>query len=224
MSERPKSLAPPYASFPTFLNFLNKLRDTAIPSRIDPTVFGNASGSISYSIIASLKFLKLISAEGVPTSEFVAFVKADDEQRKGMLADILQAGYPTLWNGTIDLKSATAGQFDEHIREEFESKGSTVDKVATFFLQAAKHAGVEISPHLAARKPIATSASAGKSKKQRQAAPTGDLYTAPPVPPAPIAKALEYQLIDLMKEEGIGEEEQAAIWTLVRFLTAKNKG
>jgi hypothetical protein len=46
----------------------------------------------------------------------------------------------------------------------------------------------------------------------------------PPPPPPPLAapaaaKELEYQLVDLLKLEGIGEEESAAIWTLVRFLT-----
>lgn len=36
-------------------------------------------------------------------------------------------------------------------------------------------------------------------------------------------KELEYQLVDLLKLDGIGEEESAAIWTLVRFLTVKKK-
>jgi hypothetical protein len=50
--------------------------------------------------------------------------------------------------------------------------------------------------------------------------------TAAPVyaAPAPVpAKPLEYELIDLLKTEGIGEEESGAIWTLVRFLTARKK-
>lgn len=39
----------------------------------------------------------------------------------------------------------------------------------------------------------------------------------------PEPKALEYQLVDLLKLSGIGDAECDAIWTLVRFLTAKGK-
>ncbi|HEX2763039.1 MAG TPA: hypothetical protein VHM92_04215 [Allosphingosinicella sp.] len=46
-----------------------------------------------------------------------------------------------------------------------------------------------------------------------------------PPPSAPAAsKVLEYELVDLLKSEGIGEAESEAIWTLVRFLTARKKG
>lgn len=220
MADKAQNLSPPYASFPAFINFLNKLRETTIPGRIDPSVFGKASGSIAYSILASLKFLKLISADGTPLPQFIALVNAADDERKPMLREMIQAGYPSLWDGSLDVTKATAGQFDEHIREEFDVKGSTVDKVATFFIQAAKAADLTISPHLAARRPVAGSASAGKSRKQRRSdAAEIDAPSATPTPPPAAAKALEYQLIDLMKREGIGDAEQEAIWTLVRFLT-----
>lgn len=34
-------------------------------------------------------------------------------------------------------------------------------------------------------------------------------------------KPLEYQLIDLLKTDGIGDPERSAVWTLVQFLTAR---
>ena len=34
---------------------------------------------------------------------------------------------------------------------------------------------------------------------------------------------LEYQLVDLLSPNGIGDEENQAIWTLVRFLGARKK-
>jgi hypothetical protein len=37
----------------------------------------------------------------------------------------------------------------------------------------------------------------------------------------PSGKPLEYQLIDLLERDGIGDDETSAIWTLVRFLKAK---
>jgi hypothetical protein len=41
------------------------------------------------------------------------------------------------------------------------------------------------------------------------------------LPPEPRAQPLEYQLIDLLKSDGIGEAESEAIWTLVRFLSGR---
>ena len=232
MAEKSKRVSPPYATFSSFINFINKLREGTIPSRIDPSVFGNASGSVSYSIIASLKTLKLISSDGTPTLEFNDFVKASDEDRKPMMKSILKVGFPTLWGDSINVNTTSAGQFDEHIREEYDAKGSTVDKVAAFFISAANYAEVELSPHLKARKSTASSASSGKSKRQRKTVDLegngngdGNGNTVPQTPPATSMsdKALEYKLVDLMKEEGVGNEERNAIWTLIQYLTAKGK-
>jgi hypothetical protein len=223
MSEKAKGGPPPYATFSSFLSFLNKLRDSGMPSRIDPSVFGNASGSLSYSIIATLKFLKLIDANGTPTAAMTKLVAASEEDRKPMLADLIREAYPTFFGQEIDITKATSGQFDEHIRATFDSSGSTVDKIAGFFIGAAAYANIELSTLVKTRKPIAASASAGKSRKQRKTdeEPVARDQMLPPAPPTVEAKALEYQLIDLLKTEGIGQEEQAAIWTLVRFLASQ---
>jgi len=226
LTEKTKNQSPPYATFPSFLNFINKLRETQVPSRIDPSVFGNASGSVSYSIIAALKSLGLIRADGTPEPRFIDFVKADDEARKGIMESIIALGYPTLSQGSINIRTTTAGQFDEHIREAYDVKGSTVDKVATFFIAAAKYAGMEISPHLAARKPTASSAASAKSRRQRKAGdipPEPPLFSPPPPAPAMSDKALEYKLVDLMKEDDIEEAERSAIWTLIQYLTKREK-
>lgn len=225
MAEKTKNQSPPYATFASFMNFLNKLREGQVPSRIDPSVFGNASGSVSYSIIAALKSLKLINSDGVPSGDFVKFVEAPDDDRKLMLQAILKTGYPTLWNGSINLQSATAGQFDEHIRDEYDVKGSTVDKVAAFFIAAAKHAGMPISSHLAARKPTASSASSNKSKRQRRIEPEVAVNSSiPPTPTAISEKALEYRLVDLMAEAMSEPEVLQAIIKVVTFLKARDAG
>lgn len=41
-------------------------------------------------------------------------------------------------------------------------------------------------------------------------------------PPPPQSKPLEYQLVDLLKDPDMDDDEKNAVWTLVRFLTAKN--
>jgi hypothetical protein len=229
MAEITKYPCPPYATFSPLLNFINKLRDTQVPSRIDPSVFGNASGSLSYSIIAALKVLKLIATDGTPTIAFMALVDADDDTRKELLRAALPAAYPTFFDGSFDIKKVTAGQFDEHIRDRYDAKGSTIDKVASFFIAAANYADVEISQLIKDRKPISSSASSGRSRKQRKqareetgggAANTGGATINPT---AAASQPLEYQLVDLLKDDSITEDERGAIWTLVQFLTTKKK-
>lgn len=225
MNDRAKKLSPPYATYGAFSSFINKLRDTGVPSRIDPSVFGNASGSVSYSVIAALKALKLIDDDGRPRAEFVRYVSAPDDERGQILASIVRAGYPSLFGGDIDLSRATAGEFDEHIRKEFEVNGSTVDKVASFFLSAAVQAGIELSPHLKARKPVSASTSSKKSAKQRkretESGPSED--GAPASPSNQISeKALEYRLVDLMSEAIADPEVMAAIIKVITFLKTKD--
>jgi hypothetical protein len=187
------------------INFINKLRDTVVPGRIDPSIFGNASGSISYSIISALKFLKLIDDSGVPNDQFKALANASDEARPNILKGIIEKGYPSLLKPDVDLTTMTAGQFDEHMRTEYGVSGSTVDKIAAFFIGACKMAGIPISTHLTARKPVATSSSAKKSAKQRKGESTGEPDFEDSPPPAS-TKAMEYQLIDLMSEPDIDDE------------------
>jgi hypothetical protein len=223
MNESPKQLSPPYATFSAFINFLNKLRDTGVPSRIDPSVFGNASGSLSYSIISALKFLKLIDESGTPSQQLIDLVGAADDARGLRLNAIIKTSYPSLFKPPVHLTSMTAGQFDEHMRQEYGVSGSTVDKVALFFIAASKIAEIPISAHLLNRKPIATSSSAKKSAKQRRGGAdeeTGDEDFSPPAQPA-TTKALEYQLIDLMSEPDIDDQVKQSIWSLVQFLMAR---
>ena len=225
MNDKPKTFSPPYATFGAFISFLNKLRDSGIPSRIDASVFGNASGSLSYSIIAALKFLKLTDDNGTPTQQFTALVKAEDDARAPLLKKIVENGYPSLFKSGVDLTTMTAGQFDEHMRTEYGVQGSTVDKIALFFISASKLANIPMSVHLLARKPIATSSTAKKSAKQRKRDDGddrdddgGDENALPPAAPA---KALEYQLIDLMSEPDIDDGVKQSIWSLVQYLTAR---
>lgn len=226
MSEQPKASSPPYGAYGSFSNLLNKLRETGIPSRIDPTVFGNASGSVSYSTIAALKYLNLIDSDGKPSQKFIDLVNASDEGRAPIIKELVKAGYPSLFGGTINLKTVSAGEFDDHIRSTFDVSGSTVDKVAAFFLAAAKQAGIQVSPHLLARKPVAPSQSSKKSAKQRKRdGDTPDPGVTPSPPTTPMSeKALEYRLVDLMGEAMSDPEVMQAIITVITFLKSREVG
>jgi len=119
----------------------------------------------------------------------------------------------------------TAGQFDEYMRSEYGLEGSTIDKIAAFFISAAKMAEIPLSAHLANRKPIASSSTSKKSAKQRKKEDGGEpaAKSAAAEPPAPPAsqKALQYQLIDLMAEPDVDDGVKQSIWALVQYLMAR---
>ena len=214
----------PYASYRGYNSFINGLRDTIVPNRIDRSVFGSMSGGQAYSIIAALKSLNLIDENGKPHDSLTRLVESEGHERKKVLQQVLNSAFPSLWDGSIDLASATSGQFDEHIRSRFGAKGSTVDKVASFLIAAAADAGISLSPHLKKRKPSAPSASSRKSQKGRKQKGDGGHDDKPPPPPkTEIAKPLEYQLVDLLKQPDIAEDESNAIWTIVRFLSSRTQ-
>ena len=230
MAEDTKKYSAPYTTFGSFINFINKLKDNGTPSRIDKSVFGAASGSVIYSIMATLKSLKLINDDGIPSAEFKSFVESDDQTRKIMLKKILRTGYPSLWDNGINLQTVTAGQFDEHLKDKYDSKGSTIDKAAAFFIAAANYAEEPISTHLKARKLVASSVASRKNSKSRIKATDsaegedeeiGDDDQQQPIK-SDTAKPLEYQLIDLMKEPDVENDIKQSIWNLVQYLTARN--
>ena len=97
MPESKNLLSPPYASFKQFTNLFSKLNEFGAPSRIDKSVFNNASGSIIYSVLNSLKFLKLIDENGSPSVEFIKLVELQEDQRPAVLKGVIVAGYPTLF-------------------------------------------------------------------------------------------------------------------------------
>jgi hypothetical protein len=226
MPDKSKKQSPPYSTFSSYISFTNKLRETVVPNRIDSTVFGNASGSMIYSVIASLKFLNQIDDNGIPSPQFIQFVKAPDNERPELLREIIQQGYPTLFSGKVDLTKISAGEFDTLIRDQYDVSGSTIDKIAAFFIAAAKAAEIPISTFLEKRAPISSSSSSKKSAQQRKKAEsTDDDDNDPPPPPLspPMSeKALEYRLVDLMSEAADDDAVMGAIITVITFLKTKN--
>jgi hypothetical protein len=149
---------------------------------------------------------------------------APDEQRPKLLRHIVMEGYPSLFGPGMDLTNMTAGQFNEHIRGEFDVAGSTIDKIAAFFLAAAKAAEIPVSKHLETRTAIASSQSSKKSVQQRKKPETNQTVddNDPPPPPHISEKALEYRLVDLMSEAAGDPEVMGAIIKVITFLKTKN--
>lgn len=220
----PTKRSPPYIGFGAFTGFLNQLRDTSVPSRIDRSVLGNASGGMAYGILSSLKFLKLIDDRGAPTPAFKALVKAQDSERPEHLKIMLENGFTELFNSGIDLESASSGQFDEVLRSSYDIRGSTVDKVAIFFLGAAKQAGISVSHQLEKRKPVGSIGP--KRLRLKRDVPQNENGTGQANPSQGEQPALPAQtqndpvttLVGIIDMAEMSDQEQEAVWILIRYL------
>jgi len=178
---------PPYLSYATFKTFLGTLKQ-AIPGRIDKTVMTSFSGANQTQLLHALKYLKLIDANGVPQSTLVTLVKSEGPERHKIQQELLRAAYPFLNDPHFDLATATSGQLDEQFAKL--ATGDTVRKCKTFFLPAAKEAGLQVSPHI---KEVGKRTPAnGKARKARTSAVAPGAAAASPgsgpaAPPTPAA-------------------------------------
>jgi hypothetical protein len=149
---------PPYLSFRTFSGFIEGLRKS-VPNRVDRSVMPSFSGSNQSQILATLRYLELISPKGVPTEKLSGLVESEGIKFRKNLREVLVRSYPFLFKG-FDLQRATIDELTERFTEAG-AMGDTVRKCVSFFLAAAKRAELEISPFMLnrrrARRPIAGS-------------------------------------------------------------------
>lgn len=145
-----KPQLPAYVSAGAFTSFLNRLRETGIPHRIDRSLLGNASGSLVSALIAGLKSLSLVDDSQRPTDLMKRLVAAQDQERPPIFKEVFESAYTFVTDDPdFHLASATTAQLTQKFREQGMS-GSTVTKAIAFFLALAKWADVSVSPHLKA--------------------------------------------------------------------------
>jgi hypothetical protein len=168
-----------------------------------------------------MRYLGLIRLDGTPTDGLRALIKAEGEERKGLMVIMLKTNYPFLF-GDFNLSGATPGQ----LRERFEAagvSGDTTRKSVSFFLAAAKDAGLPISTHLTAR---TFKARAPRQKRTNgnamSSAPAGAQQPPPSPPPQTEHKTTHQVLWEMLDTNAMSEDEQQAVWILMRYL--KNKG
>jgi hypothetical protein len=134
---------PPYLSFATLLNQIERMEQEGTPSRIDRTYLVGMAGGTRNQFKMGLRSLGLIDESDHVTDTLVRLAK-HPEERQGLLAQILRERFPRLVS--LD-ENATRGQLDEALAEY----GLGVDtrrKAASFYVAAATYAGIPLSaPH-----------------------------------------------------------------------------
>jgi hypothetical protein len=140
---RNTALPAPYLPFKTFLSSLDPFSQ-GIPPQIDRTLW-NQSGFMQGLIINAYRYFHLVDVNSRPAPEFQQLVKSKDVERKVQIKKLLEIGYPEIM--MHDLVTMTPKMLDELI-EKYNVGGETKKKATTFFLQAAKFAGIPLSNFL----------------------------------------------------------------------------
>ncbi len=214
---------PPYVPWRTLETYFDGLKafGPELPNVIDRDSMRTFSGAMQSWLLSALRSLNMIDDAGVPKPRLKQIVHASPEERQPMYRQVIEAEYQFLRG--INLQGATPKQ----IEMAFESTGATGDtirKCIAFFVGMAKAANLPLSHMLITklrRKPSGNGASGAKGKKPKPASGGGAVTKrrsgeADPGTPAEPKPTFEV-LYDLLSPD-MGKEEEAAIWTLIRYL------
>jgi len=172
MTTANSKLLPPYVSYRTFWNFLDGLQ-AAIPARIDRSFWGDKfSGSTGGQLIATLKYLKMIDGNGVPTLRLKQLVLTKGTQRANLLRQLAQEAYPFFLT-ELDPASSTYSQLEEKLKEHFQIAADVGRKCIKFYIGLAEDGAISLSPFVT-RKSKAMHTSAPTRKVKRAPVRTGD--------------------------------------------------
>ncbi len=143
----PKKAYPPYLPYKTIGTFIDGLK-VALPQRIDRSLMKSMSGGMQSSLMSALIYLDLIDLNtGAITEKLNRLVHSEGVERQRVLQEILTDSYPFLFADGLQLDRATTSQLEERFKQSGAS-GDTLRKSVTFFLKAAKDAGLKVSPHI----------------------------------------------------------------------------
>ncbi len=150
-NEKGRKHLPPYVSYRTFYNFLERL-EQHMPSRIDRSYWGDLlSGSTGIQLMAALRFLNLMDINGKPTEHLKSLVVAKGEARTQILRSITNDSFDFVCKSPLDLGSATYAQLQEVFHNTFQLTDDVSRKCVKFFIGLAKDAGITISPFITKR-------------------------------------------------------------------------
>ncbi len=143
---------PPYVSYRTFRNFIDRLQQQKMPQRIDRSYWGDIlSGSTGTQLMAALRFLRLIDINGKPTESFTSLVLARGDQRSQLLQDLATEGFDFVLKSPLDMERATYSQLVEAFHNTFQLTDDVSRKCVKFFIAMVDDAGMPISPYITKR-------------------------------------------------------------------------
>jgi hypothetical protein len=177
--EKGRKHLPPYVSYRTFYNFVERLQQR-MPSRIDRSYWGELlSGSNGTQLMAALRFLYLIDINGKPMDALRRLVEAKGELRARVLHDVADDAYGFVLKSSLDLESATYAQLVEVFHSTFQLTDDVSRKCVKFFIAIAHDAGLKVSPFIT-RKTRATRTNTGTKNNSRKVSARTNIVSAIP--------------------------------------------
>ena len=160
---------PPYIPFKTFQGFVQKMKDTVIPERVDSTLLRSYSGSMGRQLVAALRFLGMVDGNNYTTEKLKAVVEvygtAEWNERFGQL---FAEAYGELI-GDLNLDVATYGQLADRFKA-WGADGQVLQKCIGFYLAGTRNIGWTISPHIISKeRPRAERGGRGRMAKRGSA-------------------------------------------------------
>ncbi len=150
MADTERPTLPPYVPYRTFIGFLDTVRALGImPSHIDKAVMSSLSGGTQSWLKSSLRYMKLIDAEGVPSPALEKLTFSEGEDRRALMRELFKSSYAFL-DGKIDLQNTTPQKLRTAI-VDLGAQGDTVEKIVAFLVAMAKDAQIPISTLLTKR-------------------------------------------------------------------------
>jgi hypothetical protein len=139
-------LAAPYASFSSFLELLDKLRNAPRPPKVTYDALGGKAGRGTFGhLVTALKYFRLLEKDGTAGDQLMALAKSDDRDRRSGIKHLLTEHYSFLFDTSngFDLDKATI----RDLREKFTTPGASSSvprRSASFFASAAYYAGIPL--------------------------------------------------------------------------------
>jgi hypothetical protein len=167
MEATEKKTVPPYVAYATLSNFIDRFKQ-GLPSRIDRGLMGSMSGAAQSQVITSMRYLGMISENGLPTQLMKQYATGDEGERKNALGKMLVAAYPFLFDTeAFNISFATGQQLRETLEANTSATGETLDRCMSFVKDAARDAGFTVSPFITQASPRA-----GRRKSSAKPRPT----------------------------------------------------
>jgi hypothetical protein len=154
---------PPYLAFKTFWTFIEELASKPLPPRIDRSLMRSKSGSDQVSLTAAMRSFGLINSSQEVTG-LRELAATDQAGRVQWLALEVRKHYAAQMK--VSDENGTEQQLKDSFKESFGLESAdTLRKSMTFFLHAARTAGIETSAYFPTTR--SGSGSPGTSKPRR---------------------------------------------------------
>ncbi len=220
-TERAIPRVPPYVSYRTLKTFIEDLKAHGIPTRIDRSVWGGKfSGSVGAQLMSALRFLRLIDENDAPRGELQALVDSHNTDRWApSLGPILESSYKPIMG--LKLDQVSPAQFADEFKKTYKAQDAVIQKSITFFLHAAQDAGVPLSKRVVktTRRTLGRPRTLNPKKRDDIDQDLNRERNASDGRSVDIREKSKMSLLlDILDPAKMKDEEQQAVWTLIRYL------